>query len=80
MEIGGADGKSTAIFLDVERQEKGARTPSELIFHKYGDKVFLSEVVEQGEMDGAEVPKSKMEKRLEKAARDKEVSIALPLE
>ena len=31
-------------------------------------------------MDGAEVVKSKMEKRLEKAAQDKEVSIALPLE
>jgi hypothetical protein len=80
MEIRSADGKSAAMFLTVEKQEKDTRTPSELIFHKYGDKVFLSEIVEQGEMDGAEVVKSKMEKRLEKVARDKEVAIALPLE
>ena len=80
MEIRSADGKSPAIFLTVEKQEKDAQTPSELIFHKYGDKVFLSEIVEQGEMDGAQVVKSKMEKRLEKAAQDKEVAITLPLE
>jgi len=80
MEIRSADGQSAAMFLTINKQEKDARTPSELIFHKYGDKAFLSEIVEQGEMDGAEVVKSKMEKRLEKAAREKEVSIALPLE
>jgi len=80
MEIRSADGQSAAMFLTINKQEKDTRTPSELIFHKYGDKAFLSEIVEQGEMDGAEVAKSKMEKRLEKAARDKEVSIALPLE
>ena len=80
MEIRSADGKSAAMFLTIGKQEKDARTPSELIFHKYGDKAFLSEIVEQGEMDGAEGVKTKMEKRLEKAAREKEVSIALPLE
>ena len=80
MEIRSADGQSAAMFLTINKQEKDARTPSELIFHKYGDKAFLSEIVEQGETDGAEVVKSKVEKRLEKAAREKEVSIALPLE
>ncbi len=80
MEIRSADGQSAAMFLTINKQERDAGTPSELIFHKYVDKAFLSEIVEQGEMDGAEVVKSKMEKRLEKAARDKEVSIALPLE
>jgi hypothetical protein len=80
MEIRSADGKSAAMFLTINKQEKDTRTPSELIFHKYGDKAFLSEIVEQGEMDGAEVVKSKMEKRLEKATREKEVSIALPME
>lgn len=78
MEIRGEDGKSAAFFLTIEKQENGASTPSELIFHKYGDKLFLSQIVEQGEIDGAEVVKSKMEKRLEKATvRDKEVAIAL---
>jgi len=80
MEIRSADGKSAAMFLTINKQEKDARTPSELIFHKYGEKAFLSEIVEQGEMDGVEVVKSKMEKRLEKAVRETEVSIALPLE
>jgi len=80
MEIRSADGKSAAVFLTIGKQEKDTRTPSELIFHKYGDSLFLSEIVEQGEMDGAQVVKSKMEKRLEKAARDKEVAITLPLE
>ena len=80
MEIRSADGQSAVMFLTINKQEKDTRTPSELIFHKFGDKAFLSEIVEQGETDGAEVVKSKMEKRLEKAARDKEVAIALPLE
>jgi hypothetical protein len=80
MEIRSADGQSAAMFLTINKQEKDTGTPSELIFHKYGDKAFLSEIVEQGETDGAEVVKSKMEKRLEKAAQEKEVSIALPLE
>ena len=80
MEIRSADGKSAAVFLTIGKQEKDTRTPSELIFHKYGDSLFLSEIVEQGEMDGAQVVKSKMEKRLEKAAREKEVAITLPLE
>src|SRR5262245_7362611 len=80
MEIRSDDGKSAAMFLTIDKQEKDTRTPSELIFHKYGDEVFLSEIVEQGEMNGAEVVKSKMEKRLEKAVRDKEVAITLPLE
>jgi hypothetical protein len=80
MEIRSADGKSAAMFLTIGKQEKDIRTPSELIFHKYGDKAFLSEIVEQGEMEGAEVVKTKMEKRLEKSAREMEVSIALTLE
>ena len=80
MEIRSADGKSAAVFLTIGKQEKDTRTPSELIFHKYGDSLFLSEIVEQGEIDGAQVVKSKMEKRIEKAAQDKEVAITLPLE
>jgi len=77
MEIRSADGKSAAFFLTGEKQEKDTGAPTELIFHKYGEKVFLSEIVEQGERDEAEVLKSKMEKRLEKAAsRDKDVAIA----
>jgi len=81
MEIRSADGKSAAFFLTVEKQEKDTGAPTELIFHKYGEKVFLSEIVEQGERDEAEVLKSKMEKRLERAAfSDKEVAIALRLE
>src|SRR5262245_14237979 len=63
MEIRSDDGKSTDIFLTIEKQEKDARTPTELIFHRYGDTVFLSEVVESGEMDGAFIAESKMEKR-----------------
>jgi hypothetical protein len=81
MEIRSDDGKSTAMFLTIGRQEKDASMPSELIFNKYGDSLFLSQIVEQGEIDGAEVLKSKMEKRLEKAAaKDKDVAIALHLE
>jgi hypothetical protein len=81
MEIRSDDGKSAAMFLTIEEQEKDASMPSELIFHRYGEEIFLSQIVEQGEIDGAEVPKSKMEKRLEKAAaRDKEVAVALRLQ
>ncbi len=81
MEIRSDDGKSAAVFLTIGKQEKDTTMQSELIFHRYGDKVFLSEIAERGERDGAEVLKSTMEKRLEKAgASDKEVAITLRLE
>src|SRR5262245_10016960 len=81
MEIRSSDGKSAAVFLTIEKQEKDTASPSELIFHSYGDKAFLSEIVEGGERDGAEVLQSKMEKRLERAgANDKEVAIELRVE
>jgi hypothetical protein len=80
MEIRSDDGKFAAVFLTIEKQEKNIEAPSELIFHKYGDKIFLSEIVERGEMDGAEVVKSKMEKRVEKAVQGKEIAIAISLE
>src|ERR1700730_10481566 len=52
MEISSADGKVSALF-DVEATEtKSAPEKSELIFHKYGDRYFLSEMFDEGNANG----------------------------
>src|SRR5262245_8149534 len=65
MEIRSDDGKSSAFFLTEGRQEKSDPVTSELIFNKYGETIFLSRVIEEGSMDGAQVFKSKLEKSVE---------------
>ncbi len=70
MMIRSDDGKSAAFFLTEEKQEKTDPATSELVFNKYGDKAFLSQVVEQGERDSAVLMKSRLEKRIENTEGD----------
>jgi hypothetical protein len=66
MEIRGADGHLARVFITESAQ--AARDPhrTEMIFDRAGDRLFLSEIFEQGNRFGVEVPKSRAEKRLEK--------------
>jgi hypothetical protein len=45
-------------------QERRVSKRSELIFHRYGESYFLSEVLAGGQQSGAELPHSRQEKTL----------------
>ena len=66
MQISSADGKQSALF-DVESvQAKTTPGKSELIFNKYGDRYFLSEMFDEGIVDGSRLFASRDEKRASK--------------
>jgi hypothetical protein len=66
MEIRGKDGRKARVFLTESAQVTREPHKTELIFDRAGDQYFLSEIFEEGNRIGAEVPKSRAEKRLEK--------------
>lgn len=70
MEIVSTDGSTSALF-QVQAKEAGAtEEKSELVFNKYGNRYFLSEVLEQGNDSSSEVLKSAYEKKLGQAAAE----------
>jgi hypothetical protein len=70
MEIGTADGSTSALF-DVEDAEANAAPhKSELIFNKYGGRYFLTTIFDEGNTDGSRVPASSYEKRVSQAGAE----------
>jgi hypothetical protein len=66
MQINSADGKQSALF-DVESAEaKSAPEKTELIFNKYGDRYFLSEIFDEGNVDGSKLIASRDERQASK--------------
>jgi hypothetical protein len=68
MEITSADGSASALFQVQESDAKSAPARSELIFNKYGDNYFLSELYDEGNPSGSELIESRYEKQLSKGA------------
>lgn len=66
MEITTADGRHSAIFQVRGTQAKTNPPKTELVFNKYGDTYFLSEVFDEGNKDGSEVLESHYEKMMKK--------------
>lgn len=60
------DGKATAMRLTSSVQSSAPKHDAELIFHRYGNQYFLSEVWAAGENTGFELPESKGEQILER--------------
>lgn len=66
MEISTADGKQSALFNVASAQAKTTPEKTELIFNRYGDKYFLSEVFDEGNVDGSKLFESRDEKQASK--------------
>jgi hypothetical protein len=66
MQISSADGKMSALFNVQAAQAKTVPEKTELIFNKYGDRYFLSELFEDGNVDGSKVVTSRDEKTASK--------------
>jgi len=66
MEISSADGKLSALFNVEAEQANSAPEKTELIFNKYGDRYFLSELFDEGNADGNKLVASRDEKQARK--------------
>ena len=56
-----ADSKSTVMILSMSVQAPGAPSQGKLVFHKYGDEYFLSQIWKAGDNIGCELRKSHRE-------------------
>jgi hypothetical protein len=63
------DGKSTVMILATRRQSATIPEQSKLVFHKYGDDYFLSQVWTGGSNSGRELRESRREIELAAAAQ-----------
>ena len=66
MEISSADGKLSALFNVEAAEAKSVPEKSELIFNKYGDRYFLSELFDEANVDGNKLLASRDEKQASK--------------
>jgi len=66
MEISTADGKQSALFSVESAEAKATPEKTELIFNKYGDQYFLSELFDEGNADGSKLFESRAEKQASK--------------
>ena len=64
MEISSVDGSTSALFQVQAAEANSEPVKSELIFNKYGDNYFLSELFDQGEPSGSKVTESGDEKKI----------------
>ena len=56
-----ADSKSTVMILSMSVQAPGPPSQGKLVFHKYGDEYFLSQIWKAGNNTGCELRKSRRE-------------------
>src|SRR6266478_3926905 len=66
MQISTADGRQSALFSVEPAEAKTTPEKTELIFNKYGDQYFLSELFDEGNLDGNKLFESRDEKQASK--------------
>jgi hypothetical protein len=70
------DSSAAAIALTFAADAKNEESTPELVFHKYGNSYFLSEIW-TGLGQGRQLPKSEREKELARETRGSEVAVSL---
>jgi hypothetical protein len=79
MQIRSADGDEVVVFLVGSAQAAKEPDQTRLIFDRVGDRYFLSEIFEEGNNNGAELPKSRTERDLVKEGAITQLhSVAVP--
>jgi len=74
VQISSTDGHSNVTRLTIPVSVFNPVTKSTLVFRRYGDQYFLSEVWPAGGATGREFPKSRAERELERKAQDSGVA------
>ena len=76
--IRNTDGSAALLFLTFGADANSAEEPAKLVFHRYGDQYFLAQVWFGAETIGRQLPKSKVERDVEKNEKKAgEVSVLL---
>jgi hypothetical protein len=75
MEISSADRSTAALFEVQDVEANSAPRKSELIFNKYGNRYFLTEIFDEGNPDGSRVPESQYKKRVGQAAEEAQTHV-----
>jgi hypothetical protein len=79
MEIISADGNEKLVFLVGSAEAAKQPDQTKLIFDRVGDQYFLSEIFEEGNSIGVELPKPRSERKLEKEGAITQLhSVAVP--
>jgi len=66
VKVSGRDTNETAMRLTIGLTNGARADKSKLVFHRYGNRYFLTEVWNAGEKDGRQLMKSKEEKAIER--------------
>ena len=74
LQIQNADGRPVANRFSVPIVTFKTKNRGELVFHRYGDQYFLSEVWPAGAVTGREFPKTHAERELARQAQDSGVA------
>ena len=64
IEVSAVSGKPSAVYIVETTSADQPAGKTELIFHRYGNQEFLSQLVLEGEQEGLALPASKAEKEL----------------
>jgi len=64
-----SDAGPSAMVLSQAAQAKDTQTQSKLVFQRYNDRYFLSQVWKAGSIRGRQLPKSQAEKEIAQSAR-----------
>jgi hypothetical protein len=79
MQIRNADGDEVVLFVVGSAQAAKEPHQTRLIFDRVGDRYFLSEIFEEGNITGVELPKSRAERDLVKEGAITQLhSVAVP--
>ena len=79
MQIRSADGDEVLLFVAGSAEAAKQPDQTQLIFDRVGDRYFLSEIFEEGNSTGVELPKSRAERELEKEGAITQLhSVAVP--
>ncbi len=65
--ITGSDGQGSVIFHSVRLDDRAGQSQAKLVFHRYDDRYFLSEIWSPLDEGAFGIPESREERRLEQA-------------
>ena len=73
VQISSTDGHSNITRLTIPVVARNAMSKGSLVFHRYGDEYFLSEIWPAGGLTGRELRKTRAERELERKAQDNDI-------
>lgn len=73
--VQGRDGRTKALFITMPVRASETQEKSKLIFHKYGDQYFLSQIWTPGSNSGRELRMPRLERELAKNAIERQTIV-----